>query len=390
MPVPVTNPNFFAIDPATGLPLMGGLLWSYDATTGVLAPLFANAGLTAYQTNPIILDASGCALAYADFKFKLVLEYPPQPGNTHGAQIREWDNLEQVPLMSYLNLGSTVPATPPVDELALYCSGTHLLVKNSDGVVTSPATSADIQQQSFSAASGGGTGDAITASFTPPMTALIDKTRVWVWAPAINTTATPTFSPDSLTPTIIVKGANHALAPGDIPGANALILLEYNGTLARWVLANPFILPQAYALLQNRQAQNTAGGTATSGSWLIVPINTEQEDTNSIVDSTSLPAFSLAPGIYKIEAVCPLYACNSGQIRLYNVTDSAVSLIGGSVFAVGTGYTMSHLKGTITITGTKQFRLEYQVQNTCATTGLGYPANFGDEVYAQLSITQIG
>ena len=72
MPVTVTNPNFFAIDPATGLPLVGGLLWSYDATTGVLVPLFANAGLTVYQTNPIILDASGSALAYADFKFKLV------------------------------------------------------------------------------------------------------------------------------------------------------------------------------------------------------------------------------------------------------------------------------------------------------------------------------
>ena len=398
MSVTVTNPNFFAIDPATGLPLMGGLLWSYDATTGVLAPLFANAGLTVYQTNPIILDASGSALAYADFKFKLVLEYPPQPGNTHGAQIREWDNLEQLPFASYLNLGSVVPDTPPVDELALYCSGIHLMVKDSDGVVSSPATSIDIQQQSFSAASGGGTGDAITASFTPPMTALVDKTRVWVWAPAINTTTTPTFSPDGLSPTIIVKGANHALLPGDIPGAHALILLEYNGALARWVLANPFVLPPVYAVLQNRQTQNTAGGSSSAGSWEIIPLNTEYEDASDFVTTTSLPAFSLPAGTYQIDASCPFYLSSKSQVRLYNVTDNAVqtnvngkAVLGSSAYGSnsGTSVVESSLYGTFTITGTKQFRIEYTVTDARATDGLGLPGNIDEEIYAQVKLTKL-
>jgi hypothetical protein len=150
------------------------------------------------------------------------------------------------------------------------------------------------------------------------------------------------------------------------------------------------------AILQNRQAQNTAGGTATTGSWGIVPINTEYEDAGGIVDATSLPAFSLTAGTYRINATCFFHASvQLAQIRLYNVTDGAVQqniggkdIYGSSVYCTAAEGPKSLMLGTFTIADTKQFRVEYSVAVTVSTAGLGRPANRGPEVYAQVEITK--
>lgn len=157
-------------------------------------------------------------------------------------------------------------------------------------------------------------------------------------------------------------------------------------------------LPGPFAILQNRRTQNTSGGTATSGSWGIVPLNVEYEDEESVVDSSALPAFSLGAGTYIIEAVMPFEATSYTATRLYNVTDGAVQanvnsldIYGESVeaapsYSVGT---QSHLMGTFTLLGTKQLRLEYRVNTTQATYGHGRAANYGTEVFAQAKITKI-
>lgn len=163
------------------------------------------------------------------------------------------------------------------------------------------------------------------------------------------------------------------------------------------ITAGSISLPSA--ILQNRQASTVDGGTATTGSWLIVPLNVEYEDADSIVDSTALPAFSLDAGTYQIQAMCPFYNTAISQIRLYNVTDGAVQanvgasdIIGSVTFCSSAGGALSipcsFLFGTFTLAGTKQLRLEYRVSVTRAT-GLGYPATWGENIYAQAIITQI-
>jgi len=178
---------------------------------------------------------------------------------------------------------------------------------------------------------------------------------------------------------------------GYLDGAASNIQAQINALAARAAT-----LP--FAILQNRRTQNTGGGTATLGSWLIVPLNVEYEDANDIVDSTALPAFSLGAGTYKIEANCPFVAVETTQIRLYNVTDAGVQANVGALPILGTSaysylthviFAESCLIGTFTITGTKQFRIEYRVAATRATDGLGYPSNFGVEVYAQVKITKM-
>lgn len=96
-----------------------------------------------------------------------------------------------------------------------------------------------IQLSSYTWVAGGGTADAITATYTPALTALTNGTLVGVQAAAANATTTPTFAPSGLTAKTIVKGANQAVVAGDIEGQYHELLLRYNSTLDKWVLLNP-------------------------------------------------------------------------------------------------------------------------------------------------------
>ena len=157
-------------------------------------------------------------------------------------------------------------------------------------------------------------------------------------------------------------------------------------------------LVRNYAILQNRQTKNTAGGSSSTGSWEIIPLNTEYEDASAFVTTTSLPAFSLPAGTYQIDASCPFYLSSKSQVRLYNVTDNAVqtnvngkAMLGSTAYGAnaGTSVVESSLYGTFTITGIKQFRIEYTVTDARATDGLGLPGNIDEEVYAQIRITKV-
>jgi len=87
-------------------------------------------------------------------------------------------------------------------------------------------------------ATAGGTVDAITADYTPDMT-LSNLAICSFVASGANTSTTPTFAPDGLTPHTITKKGGQALAAGDIPAAGAVCIVEYNLANARWELLNP-------------------------------------------------------------------------------------------------------------------------------------------------------
>ena len=96
-------------------------------------------------------------------------------------------------------------------------------------------------------AAGGGTADAITATFDPPLSALTNGLIVYVRATAENTSTTPTFNPDNLGALTIVKGANLPLKDGDIGGAGYWMILQYDQAFNKWILQNPAkgITPQS-------------------------------------------------------------------------------------------------------------------------------------------------
>jgi hypothetical protein len=103
------------------------------------------------------------------------------------------------------------------------------------------ATVGQVQQGRSNWADGGGTADAITASYTPAVTAVADGDEFYVRATAANATTTPTFTPNNgvLTARTITKNGNVALAAGDIAGDNHELHLRYRSADTKYELLNP-------------------------------------------------------------------------------------------------------------------------------------------------------
>ena len=104
---------------------------------------------------------------------------------------------------------------------------------------TDYAAAGQVQDGKLNWVDGGGTADAITATYSPSITALVDGQLCCVRATAANATTTPTFSPNGLTARTIVKKGGSALVVGDIVGDGHELQLRYDLTNTRWELLNP-------------------------------------------------------------------------------------------------------------------------------------------------------
>ena len=104
---------------------------------------------------------------------------------------------------------------------------------------TDYAAAGQVQDGKLNWVDGGGTADAITATYSPAITTLVDGQLCCVRATAANATTTPTFAPNGLTARDIVKDGGDALAVGDIVGDGHELILRYDLTNTRWELLNP-------------------------------------------------------------------------------------------------------------------------------------------------------
>lgn len=114
-------------------------------------------------------------------------------------------------------------------------------------------------------ATAGGTADALTATFTPAITTLVNGMSLIVRAASANATTTPTFQANGTAVKTIVKGNNLPLLAGDIAGAGHWIELQYDLTLDKWVLQNA-----AKGIVSGLNATNIFAFTATgalSATW---------------------------------------------------------------------------------------------------------------------------
>lgn len=116
-------------------------------------------------------------------------------------------------------------------------------------------------------ADAGGTADAITATYSIPITTLVDGQLCYVRAGAANATTTPTFSPSALTARTIVKNGGSALVAGDIAGDGHELELRYDLANTRWELMNPKAPAIAASLtdLSTKWTPASASGSASLG-----------------------------------------------------------------------------------------------------------------------------
>src|SRR5574337_215275 len=140
-------PKFHGTDPSTGMPLVGGLLYTYAAGTSTPLATYADSGLTTPNANPIVLDASGEALLYCGaLSYKLVL------CNSLGAQLWSVDNY--APNIAsigadaqWVAYGATATQTSATtfsvsgDQTAVFGVGRRLRSSNTGGTVYSTVQS---------------------------------------------------------------------------------------------------------------------------------------------------------------------------------------------------------------------------------------------------------
>lgn len=140
---------------------------------------------------------------------------------------------------------------------------------NMTNLVTEITTALTVLLGTANWIAAGGTSDAITATYSPAITTLVDGQECSFRATAPNTTTAPTFSPNGLTPHTITKLGGKVLAPGDIPGSLAECKLRYDLGNTRWELLNPATLsgyaPLASPVLTGTPtAPTAAAGTAST------------------------------------------------------------------------------------------------------------------------------
>jgi hypothetical protein len=183
-----------------------------------------------------------------------------------------------------------------------------------------------------------------------------------------------------------------SLDASTIAPANGNILV-YDSSLAAgvgaWKVASNSIVDLDYVLIQDQKTQGTNGGTATNSSWLKRNLNTIVADTGSNVTSLSSDEFVLKAGTYRVCISVPALECQRHQARLYNVTDSAVLLLGTSEFSQTTNAsgTRSFIVGRITLAAAKTLRVEHIFSAATANTYVrGEAGNFTTEIYTQVEL----
>lgn len=120
----------------------------------------------------------------------------------------------------------------------------------------------ELQDSSHTWIAGGGTADAITATYAPALASLVNGCLVGFRAASANATTTPTFAPNGLTAKTIVKGANAAVVAGDIAGNHAEYFVRYNSTTDKWHLLNPAYPTTVVPDLSQATTDTTLGDVA--------------------------------------------------------------------------------------------------------------------------------
>lgn len=143
-----------------------------------------------------------------------------------------------------------------------------------------------------------------------------------------------------------------------------------------------------HAVLEDRRASGTSGGTFTAGAWQTRTLNTKVRDPSNLI---SLLSNQFTPSVDGwVEWRAPANQCGGHQSRLYNVTDAVVAGQGTSEITLSASATsQNNSTGGCAVVAGKTYRIEHQ----CTTTrsgGFGESLGFGGEVYSRLNFWRNG
>lgn len=136
-----------------------------------------------------------------------------------------------------------------------------------------------------------------------------------------------------------------------------------------------------YVLITDEKAQNTDGGTFTSGAWRTRDLNSEKSDTNNLA-SVASNQVTLAAGTWLFRCFAPAYTVGLHALRLQNITAGTTLITGISNYNNALAISMAYLIGRATLAIQSVLELQHQCGVTVSTNGFGVAANFQAETYA--------
>lgn len=145
--------------------------------------------------------------------------------------------------------------------------------------------------------------------------------------------------------------------------------------------------------VRDEKTANTSGGTpGSTGTWLTRDLNTVGLNTISGA-SLSSNQITLPAGTYLVDGSVPGYRLDMNKARLYNVTGSAVLVVGtpayGNSDPAAPGSSFSLLKGGFTLATSSVIRIEHSV---ATATGNGFGRTAGQsavEIYSEITLQKI-
>ena len=143
-----------------------------------------------------------------------------------------------------------------------------------------------------------------------------------------------------------------------------------------------------YIHLYDKKASGVNAGASSSGAWRTRDITDEVVDTDNLC-TLDANQFALDAGTYRCLIAEPSFRSGEHQARLYNITDGALELLGTSAWNTDGGSeatTWSFVQGKFTIAAQKTFEVQYRVQTSKSTNGLGVSLAWGDEIYTSVEL----
>lgn len=149
----------------------------------------------------------------------------------------------------------------------------------------------------------------------------------------------------------------------------------------------------AVAVIADHKAQNTGGGTFTTGGWRTRDLNTEVSDANALVTISS-NLFTPIAGTYLLIARAPAAhdQLTRHRARLYNSTQASQVLIGSTVqmyATTGSNQSDTWVMGSFTANGTDAYSIEHYCTTGVGTPNFGFASNITTEVYTQVTLIKI-
>jgi hypothetical protein len=140
----------------------------------------------------------------------------------------------------------------------------------------------------------------------------------------------------------------------------------------------------------DQKAATTAGGPATSGAWRQRVLNTTRVN---VIDGCSLSSnqIALASGSYWLQFVGSFFgAAAEIEQRIYNVTDAAMIFKSSVNYGVALGGSQNSGSGLFTLASAKTIELQYRVQSTVNSNGLGVSNTWSEaSVFAEVIIFKV-